>query len=175
MASDYAEWVETSDARDLIAHHLRRDGFGVLEAAVSGTQALIARRSQWMFTAKMHEFVVIFVVDGLSGEEAQRLSSAAQSYSIRHKGGLPRGLQTGTLTTVVFLDQHPEHSAVEWVDQSPVHRRAAMLFVVLIDVSKPEAVYWDGRWVRGWVFRDRTLALVRQRIVGPLSAIGDGK
>jgi hypothetical protein len=165
--------VEARDARDLIAHRLSRDGFGVVKDAVSGTQALIARRSQWMFTAKMYEFVVIFVVDGLSGEEAHRLSSAAQSYSIRHKGGLPRGLQTGTLTTVVFVDQNPQESAVEWVDQPPVHRKAALRFVVLIDVLKHEAVYWDGRWAYGWIFRDRTLSLVRQLVLGPLSDTSD--
>lgn len=162
--------MDLSAARDLIADQLRRDGFAVNEfVAVSDTEALIARRSRWLFAGKMHEFVVVFAVDGLSGGEASRLAGAAQSYAIRHKGGLPRGLQTGTLTTVVFLDEDSQERAVGWVDQSPVRRYAAMLFTVLIDVIKREVVYWDGRWTRGWIFRVPALDLLRKSVLGPLS------
>jgi hypothetical protein len=167
--------VDPSAARDLIAGQLDREGFAVHEfIAVSDTEALIARRSRWLFTAKMHEFVVVFTVDGLSGEGAARLAKAAQSHAIRHKGGLPRGLQSGTLTTVVFLDADPQEGAVEWVDQSPVHRYAAMLFAVLIDVTKHEVVYWDGRWTRGWIYRSPTLDSLRRSILVPLSSGGNG-
>jgi hypothetical protein len=161
--------VETSAARDLIADRLRQDGFALREAAVADAEALIARRSQWQVTVKQHEFVVIFTVDGLSGDEAALLADAAQTYAIRHKGGLPRGLQTGTATTVVFLDGNPRESAVEWIDRSPVHRHAALRFSVLIDVTKHEVVYWDGRWISGGIFRDRTLELLRDSILAPLS------
>lgn len=167
--------MDLSDARDLIADQLRHEGFAVHETvAVSGTEALIARRSRWLFTSKMHEFVVVFAVDGLSGGGAADLARAAQSYAIRHKGGLPRGLQTGTLTTVVFLDENAQDGAVRWVDQSPVHRYAAMLFAVLIDVTKNEVVYWDGRWIRGWIFRVPALELVRKSVLGPFSNRDDG-
>jgi hypothetical protein len=162
--------VDPSAARDLIAGQLGHEGFAVHEfVAVSDAEALIARRSRWLLAGKMHEFVVVFTVDGLSGEGAARLARAAQSHAMRHKGGLPRGLQTGTVTTVVFLDEDSQEGAVKWVDQSPVHRYAAMLFTVLIDVTKHEAVYWDGRWTRGWIFRGPTLESLRENILLPLS------
>lgn len=166
--------MDPSAARDLIAGQLGHGGFAVHEpVAVSDAEALIARRSRWLFASKVHEFVVVFTVAGLSGEGAARLASAGQSHAIRHKGGLPRGLQSGTLTTVVFLDEDPQAGAVEWIDQSPVHRYAAMLFTALIDVTKHEAVYWDGRWTRGSIFRGPTLESLRDNVLLPL--LDDGR
>lgn len=114
---------------------------------------------------------MVFTVDRLSGEGAERLTIAAQDYAIKHKGGLPRGLQTGTATMIVCLTEQPQDSAVSWIDRSPIHRFAALRFPVLVDVADSEVVYWDGRWVFGWVFRDRILALVRTSLLEPLTGV----
>ena len=166
--------VETVDARDLIADQLRQDGFAVQDGAVSDTEALIGRRAQWLMTAKLHEFVFVFVTEGLSGERAEQLTGAAQSFAIKHKGGLPRGLQTGTLTIAAFLDPSPQDSAVAWVDQSPVHRFSALRFSVLVDTTDEETVYWDGAWTVGSAFTRETLALVRGLVVKPLRSLSSG-
>ena len=118
----------------------------------------------------MHLFVVVFTVERLSGERSC-LTRAAQDDAIKHKGGLPRGLQTGTATIVFFLTEQPDDDAVRWVDRSPIHRYAALRFPVLVDVADNEVVYWDGRWFRGQLFRDRILALVRSAVLKPLNRV----
>lgn len=163
-----------SDARDAIADRLTHEGFTITSTVLLDTPALIARRSQFTLAARMHLFVVVLMVDQLSDDQAEHLANAAQRHAITHKGGLPRGLQTGTTTVVVFLDDRPQNSSVRRVDRSPIHRFAALRFAVLIGAARRDIVYWDGRWLRGWVFRDPTLNLVRTAIVKPLNELLGG-
>jgi len=171
----YAWRVEASDAYEAIAGTLVRDGFETAHIDLGDTDVLAARRSRWASTAKIHEFVLVFRTARLSGEEAERLANAAQRYVIKHKGGLPRGLQTGTATIAVFLDEDPQSSAVQWVDQSPIHRFAALRFAVLLNTATHEFVYWRGQWTRGGAFRQVILDLVQGVILGPVrGVVGDG-
>ncbi len=163
--------MQASEARDAISRRLVQAGFTNTSTTLTDAEALVARQSQWTVAGRMHVFVVVSTVDRLSGEGAERLATAAQEYAIKHKGGLPRGLQTGTATIIVFLAEHPQDTAVRWVDRSPIHRFAALRFPVLVDVADHEVVYWEGRWVSGWVFRERILALVRTSVLEPLTGV----
>jgi hypothetical protein len=163
--------MELLQARDAIARQLREDGFAIGVEVIGDEEARVARRSELLSSARMHTFVVLFTTPRLSGDETERLANKAQHYAISHKGGLPRGLQTGTATLVVFLAEDVSDDAVAWVDRSPVHRFAALRFAVLVDLKRYEIAYWDGRWLRGWVFRDRILSTVQSQIIRPLDRL----
>lgn len=161
--------MQASAARNAISRRLTEAGFRSTSTTLSDAEALVARRSQWWSAGRLHIFVVVFAVDRLSGGRAERLAIAAQDYAIKHKGGLPRGLQTGTVTIVVFLSEQPQDTAAQWVDRPPIHRFAALRFPVLVDLADHKAVYWDGRWAQGWFFRDRILTLVRTSVLEPFT------
>ena len=159
----------TTTVVEAIAAGLTDGGFETSRTGVGDQRALVARRSEfrweWM-GSRLHTFVVVFSVGGLDRTRAQALSTEAQDYAIKHKGGLPRGLQTGTATIAVVITDEADEESVQWFRQEPKHRYAALLFPVLARPGSDELVYFTGRWSRGYLYRDYLLDVVRD-IVGP--------
>jgi hypothetical protein len=126
--------MENARVLDGLADGLTIDGFKTSRAAVGDEQALVARRSEfrweWVGT-RMHTFVVVFSVGELAPDQAQAFPAEAQDYAIKHKGGLPRGLQTGTATIAVVIADRADEASVQWFKQEPKHRYAALLLPVL--------------------------------------------
>jgi len=125
--------VDASHAVQALDGGLAAAGFEVKRDTVAGVEVLVPRRSdfrwEWVAT-RMHTFVVVFIVNELAVERAEELTAAAQQYAIDHKGGLPRGLQTGTMTIAVFLSRSSK-SLGKWFAAQPKHRYAALRFPVL--------------------------------------------
>lgn len=154
---------------EALADGLTNGGFKASHTAIGDQQALVARRSEfrWGWVAsRIHTFVVVFSVGGLGPKRAQALSTEAQDFAIKHKGGLPRGLQTGTATIAVVIPDEADEDSVRWFRQEPKHRYAALLFPVLARPGSEELVYFTGRWSRGYIYRDYLFGIVRD-IVAP--------
>ena len=154
---------------EALAHGLINGGFTTSRTAIGDQQALVGRRAEfrWEWVAsRMHTFVVVFSVGGLGPKQAQALSTEAQDYAIKHKGGLPRGLQTGTATIAVIIPDEAGEDSARWFRKEPTHRYAALLFPVLARPGSGELTYFTGRWSRGYVYRDYLLGIVRH-IVAP--------
>lgn len=154
---------------DTLADALTNGGFKTWRTDVGEQPALVARRSEfrweWM-GSRMHTFVVAFTVGQLGPKRAQTLSNEAQNYAIKHKGGLPRGLQTGTATIAVVIPDQADEDSVRWFRQEPKQRFAALLLPVLARPGSEPLVYFTGRWSRGYLYRDYLLGIVRD-IVAP--------
>ncbi len=162
-------FVDNTTVVEALADGLTNGGFETSHTAIGDQQALVARRSEfrWEWAAsRMHTFVVVFSVGGLGPKRAQVLSTEAQDFAIKHKGGLPRGLQTGTATIAVFIPYEAGEDSVRWFRQQPKHRYAALLFPVLARPGSEELVYFTGHRSRGYIYRDYLFGIVRD-IVGP--------
>lgn len=162
--------MDSTTTVDALAAGLANGGFKTARAAVGDHQALVARRSEFRWEwvgSRIHTFVVALSAVELDANRAQALSTEAQDYAIKHKGGLPRGLQTGTATIAVIISDEADEQSVAWFEQDPKHRRAALLFPVLARPASEELAYFIGRWSRGYLYRDYLLGIVRD-IIAPV-------
>ncbi len=166
--------VEARAASDAIAASLQRDRFAVAQRE-PGEFAVVGRRSdfrwEW-FATRLHTFVLVFHITELTTDTAEAFTAQAQSYAITHKGGLPRGLQTGTAAIPVLLAGRLQRGISDWVERRPKHRFGALRFPVVIDLERQSATYFAGKWGGGYIYREHVLSIVRKDIVQPLVETG---
>ena len=112
----------------------------------------------------MHTFVIVFEHEIADPVEAEQLTSAALDYAIHHKGGLPRGLQTGTLTLPVLLMAEPSPELVVWAEQQPISRFGAVLLPVLADTKSHRTYWYKERLAKGYYFQSDMHAVIEQII-----------
>jgi hypothetical protein len=79
-------------------------GYPVRPATIGAIPTTVSRRrvTHWPTLTSIHTFVAVGHTDDGRGSEAAGYTSAVLDYACGHKGGLPRGLQTGVLA-VAFL------------------------------------------------------------------------
>lgn len=160
----YGPRVEAHLALAALSRRLTDAGFRVEHARIAGREALVGRRAEfrlrWIAT-RLHTFVVVFEVQGLDATLAEQLSAAAQQFSIDHKGGLPRGLQTGSATISVFLDPHPTAAVGGWFAGKPKHRFAALRLPVLADLGAGSVTYFTAGQAVGSLYASYLHGIVR--------------
>jgi hypothetical protein len=151
--------------RSLIDHGYATTGPRLEESSA----ALVGRRAKfrWAWAAtRLHTFVIAFVERELGVARAQELVQEAQEYAITHKGGLPRGMQTGTATLPTFLTHGASPETVQWFRREPQHQRAALVLPVLADLTACEVSWFKGHMQRGYYF-ERHLREVASRVIAP--------
>jgi hypothetical protein len=162
--------MDVTQATEALGSALADASFDVARDAVVDGGKLVARRvDRKPPLVRMHTFVVVIELNEVTPELAEKLTAAAQQYAIDHKGGLPRGLQTGTMTIVVFLG-HASESAARWFAADPKHRFAALRFPVLADPGTGELTYFRGRMSRGFAYGPDLLTIVESIIAPALLA-----
>lgn len=140
-----------------IRRRLVTDGFRVEadNATILGHEVLVARQSafrlEW-FATRLRVFVVVVEMPDLDEETVEAFTAAAQQYAIDHKGGIPRGLQTGTAAVPIFLSRDPRPDLHEWFGQRPRHRYAALRFPVLAECESATAVFFRRRAFVGGIY-----------------------
>ena len=118
--------------RELLAH-----GYEISGARFEGRDVLVARRSQfkvqWILT-RLHTFIFVvdFTDEPIDAALLDRYVDVACAYAIKSKGGLPRGLQSGTAAVVVALHANPSAEAQQWASRHRGRRFAATTFPVMI-------------------------------------------
>jgi hypothetical protein len=111
---------------------------------VGDEHAFLARRSEfrWEWVGiRMHTFVVVFSVGELAPDRTRAFPAEAQAHAIKHKGGLPRGLQTRIATIAVVINDSADEDSVHWFKHEPRYRCAALLLPVLARPTISELVY----------------------------------
>jgi hypothetical protein len=147
--------VDASRALRALDANLVAADFTTSEASIGGRAALVGRRSEfrWAWVAtRLHTFVVAFAANGLDAGLAADLTAAAQAYAIKHKGGLPRGLQNGTATIAVFVGAASDPGLRDWFGAKPRQRYAALRLPVLIDLESGELVYFSRQMRTGGIY-----------------------
>ena len=138
---------------------------------IAGERALVAHRSDFRlrwFATRLHSFVITCSVSSLTTERAEELTAAAQQFSVSHKPGLPRGLQTGTMTFATFICDSSDEELQRWFAAKPPVGFAAMQFPVLADISTDQVTWFGGQRVLGSIYRQHAHRIVKDLIADGL-------
>ena len=157
-----------SSDRGPLERRLTDDGFVLSHTQISDRPVTVARRAdfRWRYLGRMHFFVIVFHQTPADVAKAQSMASDALDYAIHHKGGLPRGLQTGTITFPVVIAPNPSSDLVQWAEHEPAGRWAAMLLPVLADPVERQVYWFSGRLSKGYHFQ-REMHDVIARLIAP--------
>jgi hypothetical protein len=155
-----------------VGRALARHGYEVTADVLDGLPVVVGRRSdfrlRWM-AVRLQTFVVVarFRTDhvAVSGPVLDRFLDAACAYAAGHKGGLPRGLQTGTAAVAVAVVDSGAGDAATWAGHPHGRRFAAMAYPVAVEVPAGRVVH-PPRLVVGAVFNGH-LRRVAEEVVGP--------
>jgi hypothetical protein len=116
----------------------------------------VAKRSdfkvRWFFS-RLHTFVFVvdFADEDLDDATLAKYVQLARGYAIKMKGGVPRGLQSGSAAIVVALSSAPSDAALAWASHHAARGFAALTLPVLINSSNAQLTR-PGRAVMGAVF-----------------------
>jgi hypothetical protein len=155
--------VEAQAAVEALGQALNRAGFRLEHATVAGVGALVARKPEFRWTwfgTRLHTFVVVLDAPGATQAAAADLVAAAQQYAIENKGGLPRGLQTGTATIAVLLADDPPPDVREWFAAAPKHRYGALSVPVLAEPRTGSVTTFSGKRFVGSVYASHLRGVV---------------
>ncbi len=158
-----------SEHLDKLTRVLRTDGYEISDARFEGREVLVARRSQfkvqWMLT-RLHTFIFVvdFTDEVIDTEMLDRYVDVACGYAIKSKGGLPRGLQSGTAAVVVALSVSPSAEAQQWASRHRGRRFAATTFPVMISTTTGKVTH-PGPAVLGAIYNHH-LRSVADDLVG---------
>lgn len=119
---------------------LAQGGFKMTRDSVGGRQAVIGRtaafRLRWLAT-RLHTFVLAAVFEGRTArpDKLDRFLEECGQYARTMKGGLPAGLQTGTVAVAVAVAESAEEAG-DWAVVSHGHKFASLAYPVLVDVAR---------------------------------------
>ena len=126
------------DAVAAIGRRLEEAGYESSTVNLDGIPALVARRSdfRWRwFGTRLHTFVFVAAFDHPTRAQLDRFATLASRYATANKGGLPRGLQTGTAAVSVAVVDHVREEVLAWADRRGKTRFAAIGYPVLAEAS----------------------------------------
>ncbi len=131
--------METFDVIEVIHRNAVALGMATTREPILGRETVIARRSdfklRWAAT-RLHTFVVAAAFAGsATPPELDAFLDAARGYAVDHKGGMPRGLQTGSAAIAVAVVAGHDAEMERWALQPHGRRFAALAFPVLADVT----------------------------------------
>jgi hypothetical protein len=155
-----------SDVVADIGRRLEEAGYETSTISLDGLTALVGRRSDFRlrwFGTRLHTFVFVAAFGHPPREELDRFAAAASKFAIENKGGLPRGLQTGTAAVPVAVVDQVRPEIAEWAGRT-FRKFAAIGYPVLVETSTGR-VHRPGRMVAGAVY-DAHLRGIADKIVG---------
>jgi hypothetical protein len=163
------------DVLAAIEASLAAGGFNMTRDSVGGRQAVIGRTSafrlRWMAT-KLHTFVLAAVFEGATArpDKLDRFLEESSDYARTMKGGLPRGLQTGTAAVVVAVAESAGEAG-DWAVKPHGRKFAALTYPVLVDVAR-RTVTSPARMVIGAVYVPWFRQVVADHVAPAVAAAG---
>jgi hypothetical protein len=143
-----------------------------LAAQLGGRLRPTFRRSEfrlaWMAT-RIHVFLFVVELTEVPPDGLISLAKESRRWAKRHKGGLPAGLQTGSVAMPVFIV--PEIGGLrDWADSPQPKAWGSGSFPIVISSDGRDAAYRRNSAMYGVVY-ERFLRQLAERIV---SAVGAG-
>lgn len=134
-----------------------------------GVDTLVCRADPIGVFTRVHVFMMIGVVTPgwATRELADGFARESVAYSIRNKGGAPRGMQSGTATVPVILTDAMAPGAERWAQR--VHNRqfAAFVMPVSVETSSSQVTY-PRRVVVGAAYLRSMKRFVEEHVVDAL-------
>lgn len=134
-----------------------------------GVDTLVCRADPIGVFTRVHVFMMIGVVPPgrATRELADGFARESVAYSIRSKGGLPRGFQTGTATVPVILSDAMAPGAEDWARRVHSRQFAAFVMPVSVETSRTR-VTSPRRVVVGGAYLRVMKRFIEEHVVEPL-------
>jgi hypothetical protein len=152
-----------------LSSRLTSKGYEISGAKFDSREVLVGRHSdfkvQWLLTT-LHTFVfaVDFSDEPLDEELLDKYMDVASGYAIKSKGGLPRGLQSGSAAVVVAISANPSAEAQQWASRQRGRRFAATTFPVVLSSTTGKVTH-PGPAILGAIYNSH-LRKVADDVVG---------
>jgi hypothetical protein len=124
-------------------------------------------RWSWMAT-RLHTFVFVIELPPSSKDEVVAVAELSRAWARKHKGGLPRGMQSGSAAMPLIITPDISSELWEWAASPQPVRFAAALFPVVVSSDGEFASYRRSSAKLGIVYE----SFLRQLASGLLSATG---
>ena len=151
-----------------IESSVRAGGMEVNQVDLSGRTVLLARTSsfRWRwFASRLHVFLFAAIFPPRPAvADLEEFMGAAVRYATTHKGGLPRGLNTGTASVGVAVTDELNESDRDWALRRHAGRFAAISFPVSVEASIGRVVF-PNRMIVGASYSSYLRSLVQEHIV----------
>jgi hypothetical protein len=143
-------------------------------AEVAGRAADAGQRSdfRWRwFGVRLHTAVIVATFGAAEArrDELDRFLADASQWSIAHRSGGVRGMQSGTAAVAVAVLPDGAGEAVEWASRPHGSRYAALAYPVAVDL-RGGTVTQPARLRAGWIFQGFLRQLVHDVVEVPLGA-----
>lgn len=163
--------MEAAALRQAISLRLEAGGFELARAEIGGLEAVVARRARFHWTAtRVHVFVFLFETPALTRGRAEELAAAANAFAKANKGGLPAGLQTGSLAVPVFIAEGDAGEAKEWVRTEPAKKRWGVFELpTVIETETGDVAYREERGVWGAAYDALLRRIVEEDIAAAVT------
>lgn len=160
--------MEAPALREAISRRLEADGYALGDAEIGGLKAVVARRARFHWTlTRLHVFVFLFETSNLTQNEAVKLTDAARAFATANKGGLPAGLQTGSLAIPVFIADGDSGAAKEWAwTGSPKKRWGVFVWPTVIETRTGDVAYREERPLWGAAYIPIARGIIEEHVVG---------
>lgn len=115
----------------------------VRQTRFAGIEAFVCRDKPMGVFTRLHPFLVVGTFPSMTAhfESITEFHKAAIANSIQSKGGLPRGLQTGTATISVIVTDELAPNAADWATKQRNSRFAAAGFPVTVETRTGRVMY----------------------------------
>ncbi|MEO3753237.1 levansucrase [Streptomyces sp. B6B3] len=125
-----------------------------------GTPVLIGRRSDFRVgwgATKLHLFTLAAAVPEITVPVIADFTQHAIRYAKAHKGGLPRGLQTGVAVFPALISTRIDPQAVAWAEQKQRTQFACFARPVVVDVIRRYVGVYRGSPIIGRTYASHLL------------------
>jgi hypothetical protein len=116
---------------------------------------LVGRRSdfklQW-FATRLHLFTIVMAVPEVTLLAAQQFTAQAQQYAKDHKGGLPRGMQTGVAVFPALVSGRVDPAAIAYAAHSQRVQFACMARPTVVDTTTGAVGAYRGNPMLGLIY-----------------------
>ncbi len=140
---------------------------------IVGRPTVIARTSEFRwrwFATRLHTFILVTDLTDSppSRADLDHLLRIGVDHAREHKGGLPRGLQTGSAAIVAALLAGPTPDSDAWSDKVRGRQFAAMPFPVAVDVHS-RTIRYPARMVVGGIYAAHLREVADRYLRDPLA------
>jgi hypothetical protein len=121
----------------------------------TGARVLVGRRADFRlswFATRLHLFTVAAAVPEVTVPVIDAFTRNALRYAKENKGGLPRGLQTGSAVFPVLVSERVDEAAVAWAEEKQRALYACFGRPVVADVARRRVSFYRKRHFLGWVY-----------------------
>lgn len=157
MMSVQSEGSATLPQRYLsaLAERLAADGCAPRWEQWPGGRVLVGRRAdfriQWAAT-RLHLFTIAAAVPEIGTATIEGFTRSAQQYAKEHKGGLPRGFQTGIALFPCLVSEKVDPAAQAWAEAMQQMQFAVMARPVVVDATRGVISAFRRSAFLGWIY-----------------------